>query len=239
MINGNSVLGKPVLSRADGEKLDTVKDVIVSTDHTRVIALLLNEGNILRKPTVVPIENVVSFGKDAVVITDREAVVRADHVPAVAQALDIDQRLSGRRVYAESGDHKGKVADIYFDDKTGDITGIDVTDITGVASSKQTAFLEKVDIISFGADAVVISTAGASRLTDEVVAADASAAATPDVAMATAPFQGGTLEPPSAATTDAPPVVARVADENNPMEGRTDVLPPLASDTGTGGETVG
>jgi uncharacterized protein YrrD len=235
MINGNSVLGKPVLSRADGEKLDTVKDVIVSTDHTRVIALLLNEGNIFSKPTVVPIENVVSFGKDAVVITDKEAVVRADHVPAVAQALDIDQRFSGRKVFAETGDHKGKLADLYFDEKTGDITGVDVTDVGG--SAKKSVFLEKGDIISLGADAVVISTAGASRLASEVVSADTSGIGTSDMAAGSASFQGAMAEPPTSATTDSPPAVARLADDSSLAEGRTDVLPAVDDNDG-GGETI-
>src|SRR4029450_4823022 len=126
-----------VLSRADGQKLDSVKDVIVGSDRTHVIALLLTEGRLFSKPTVVPIENVVTFGKDAVMITDSHAVVKADHVPAVAQALEMNQSFTGRRMFSESGEHSGKLADIYFDEKRGEILGIDVTGVGEGSAAKK------------------------------------------------------------------------------------------------------
>ncbi len=172
MIKAQSVIGKTVLSRADGEKLNSVKDVVIGTDHTRVIALLINEGGLFSKPMVVAIESVVSFGKDAVMITDSKAAMRADHVPAVAQALDMDEKLGGKKVFSETGDQHGKLSDIYFDEKTGDLAGVDVTDLGPGSSSKDVAFLDISDIISFGADAVVITTSAVSKLTSATAQLD-------------------------------------------------------------------
>jgi len=193
MIKAQSVIGKTVLSRADGEKLDSVKDVIIGTDHTRVIALLISEGGLFSKPMVVPIESVVSFGKDAVMITDSKAAQRADHVPAVAQALDIDEKLGGKKVFSETGDQHGKLSDIYFDEKTGDLTGVDVTDLGPGSQSKEVAFLDMSDIVSFGADAVVISSSAVSKLSAPTAAPDHASA---DQATEGGPTAlGGTLEP--------------------------------------------
>jgi uncharacterized protein YrrD len=164
MIKAQSIIGKPVLSRADGERLDSVKDVIIGKDHTHVIALIISEGGLFSKPTVVPINNVVNFGKDAVVITDKQAATKADHVPEVAEALDVNKKLGGKAVFSETGEQHGKLADIYFDEKTGSITGVDVTDLGPGSASKQTAFLDMSDVISFGTDAVVISAGAVSKL---------------------------------------------------------------------------
>jgi len=229
MIKANSVLGKPMLSRADGEKLGSVKDVIVGKDRTRVVALLLSEGGFFSKPTVVPLENVVNFGKDAVVITDSQAVVKADHVPAVAQALEIDQNLTGRKVFSEQGDHYGKLADIYFDEKTGDILGVDVTGVGEGSAAKKTNFIERENIVSFGADALVISAAGASKLSEQVAppAADADAtmaAATPTEATSQPVVADIDMGMPSVATTDDPAAVARVSDSEAGMGEQTQML---------------
>lgn len=205
MIKAQSVIGKTVLSRADGEKLDSVKDVIIGTDHTRVIALLITEGGLFSKPIVVPIESVVSFGKDAVVITDSKAAMRADHVPAVAQALDMDEKLGGKKVFSETGDQHGKLADIYFDEKTGDLAGVDVTDLGPGSSSKNMAFLDMSDIISFGADAVVISANAVSKLT--------TSAAQPDHGMTTVPTDGA---PPLAVSPNEPAAGGPMPNESEP-----------------------
>jgi uncharacterized protein YrrD len=242
MIKANSVLGKQLLSRADGEKLGSVKDVIVGKDRTRVVALLLSEGGFFSKPTVVPLESVVNFGKDAVVITDSQAVVKADHVPTVAQALEIDQNLTGRKVFSEQGDHYGKLADIYFDDKTGEIMGVDVTGVGEGSAAKKTNFLGRENIVSFGADALVISAAGASMLTDQVAppvaSADATTAAPTPEPSPLPNVEDVDMEMPSMATTDAPAAVARVSDDEAGMGEQTQMLggaggPPSGTDGST------
>jgi uncharacterized protein YrrD len=104
-----------VLSRLDGQRLDSVRDIIISKDHTRIVALILDEGGLFSPATAVAIENVVSFGKDAVVITDSKTVTRVDHFPAVKEILDERETLIGKHVFTESGQQMGKVEDVYFE----------------------------------------------------------------------------------------------------------------------------
>jgi uncharacterized protein YrrD len=208
MIKAQSVIGKPVLSRADGQKLESVKDIVIGKDHTHVIALLIHEGGLFSKPTVVPFANVVSFGKDAVVITESNAATRPDHVPEVAQALEMNEKLGGKAIFSETGEQHGKLADIYFDDKTGSITGVDVTDLGPGSASKSVAFLDISDIISFGADAVVISVDAVTKLQAAIAPQHAGAPQAP-ASEETAPTSAPPIEPPAPATTDAD--TARVA----------------------------
>jgi len=222
MIKAQSIIGKPVLSRADGEKLNSVKDIIIGKDHTHVIALLINEGGLFSKPIVVPINNVVSFGKDAVVITESQAAVRADHVPEVAQALEMDEKLGGKPVFSETGEQHGKLSDIYFDDKTGALTGVDVTDLGPGSASKAVAFLDISDIISFGADAVVINAGAVSKLQTAVAPQQGDSAHAPagEAAISAA------AQPPEPAPGTITSEAARVAAE---PAADTSVTPPDSS----------
>ncbi|MEO8285717.1 MAG: PRC-barrel domain-containing protein [Chloroflexota bacterium] len=174
MIKGQSIIGKPVLTRNDGEKLDSVKDLIIGTDHTHVIALLIDEGGLFGKPTVVPIENVVSYGKDVLMVDDSQSAVRADRLPAVAEALEASQKLDGKKVFSETGEEYGRIDDVYFEENGGKIVGVDVADLAHSSSPKTKAYLEVGDVISFGNDAVIISASAAARL----VGPDTTAGAT-------------------------------------------------------------
>ena len=44
MRKGKSVIGKQILSLADGARLQTVKDVILGANNERVVGLLADEG---------------------------------------------------------------------------------------------------------------------------------------------------------------------------------------------------
>lgn len=162
MLKGKSVIGKSVLSRADGERVAELKDLIIAKDHSRIVALLTDEGGLFSKARAVPIARVVSFGKDAVVITDKGAVEQADTDPTIKESLDSKDRLVGKRVFSESGDAQAVVSDIYFDDTPGSngmsgaIVGLELEGGVLQNSSDGTAYLPFSDIISIGQDAVVI-----------------------------------------------------------------------------------
>ena len=57
MRKGKSVIGKPILSLADGARLHDVKDVILAPADS-VIGLLADEGGLLSRSLVVPIDQV-------------------------------------------------------------------------------------------------------------------------------------------------------------------------------------
>ena len=79
MRKGKSVVGKPILSLADGERVREVRDIIfLGTGNDTVIGLLADEGGFLASSLVVPYEEVISFGRDAVVIARRESVIAAN-----------------------------------------------------------------------------------------------------------------------------------------------------------------
>lgn len=164
MLKGQSVIDKDVLSRSDGTRLASVKDLIISKDHTRILALLTHESGLFSKPRMVPMAKVVSIGKDAVVVTDSQADMAAEDDPVVKESLDSKDRLIGKPVYTEGGDEQAVVNDVYFDEKLGSIVGLELTG--GVLENSQdgTAYLPIEEVISMGQHAVMIRTTAVGAL---------------------------------------------------------------------------
>jgi uncharacterized protein YrrD len=220
MLKGNSVLGMQVLSRQDGQKIGTVKDIVISKDHTHIVAFILDEGGLFAADTAVGMENVVSFGKDAIIITDSKAVARVDHFPAVKEIMEDRDGLVGKEVFTESGDRKGKVDDIYFDESNGNLVGLELEGKFSPKGSNSAVQLKPADIVSIGPDAVVINMASVPTL-------EAQAAGGPkplDSAPATSPIPPSSdlnALPDTTTTGDATGEYARVA---APADATNDVM---------------
>ena len=201
MLKGNAILGMPVLSRQDGQKIGSTQDIVIAKDHSRIVAFIIDEGGLFSPATAVGMEHVVSFGKDAMIITDSKAVVRVDHFPEVKAIMEDRDGLVGKQVFTESGDMKGKVEDIFFDEATGNIVGLEVEGKFTPKNSNASVQLRPSDIVSIGPDAVVINMASVPML-----AAQGAGGPKP-------------LDAPVGTTGDAPPVAATDA----PMSTLADV----------------
>jgi uncharacterized protein YrrD len=110
---------------------------------------------------------VVSFGNDAVVITNRGAVVPVDQAPDIKASLDHKDKLIKKHVYTERGDMQARVSDVYFDEGTGTITGFELSGDLFKSSPGGTAFLPAEDVISIGPDLVMIKTDSLPRIVAE------------------------------------------------------------------------
>jgi uncharacterized protein YrrD/DNA-binding protein H-NS len=165
---GKNVIGKDVISYMDGVKLHSVKDLVIGMDNETVVALLVEEGGLLSSPRVVPMENVASFGKDAVVIADSGAAIPADNYPAVQEILDLNDKLIGKKVFTEGGDEQGSISDLYFEESSGHITGFEVSGGLIKNVQKGTSYLAVEDIVNVGPDVVLIKSEAVYALDAQV-----------------------------------------------------------------------
>jgi uncharacterized protein YrrD len=127
MRKGKKLIGKPVLSLGEGLRIGEVKDVVLGRDNDSVVGLLVDEGGLFGSAQVIPIEEIEAFGRDAVVVTDRDSVRAAGEVPEIKEILDRRTSLIGTKVYTETGDHQGSINDIYFEESTGRVTALEIT----------------------------------------------------------------------------------------------------------------
>jgi len=169
MRKGKSVIGQPVYSLSDGTKVDSVKDLILEEGEDGVVALLVSEGGLLGTSTVVPFSAVARFGPSAVMIDDRASAVPAASDPRVHEILERRGTLLGSRVITDGGEELGTIADLYFDETSGRISGYEVSGGFLGDATRGSSYLPFTDIRTIGTD-VVIATDEAREILDRPVA---------------------------------------------------------------------
>ena len=169
MRKGKSVIGQPVYSLSDGTKVDSVKDLILEEGEDGVVALLVSEGGLLGTSTVVPFSAVARFGPSAVMIDDRASAVPAASDPRVHEILERRGTLLGSRVITDGGEELGTIADLYFDETSGRISGYEVSGGLLGDATRGPSYLPFTDIRTIGTD-VVIATDEAREILDRPVA---------------------------------------------------------------------
>lgn len=159
MRKGKNIIGKDVLSLADGIRIHSVKDLIIGQENDSIVALLVDEGGLFSGSTVVPIESVRSFGKDAIVISDAGSVVAASSLPRVHAIIDRKESLLGKKVFTNEGQELGKIGDMYFNETDGKIVGLEVSGGTLGDMAKGTSYLGIEEVERSGPDVVFVSPA--------------------------------------------------------------------------------
>src|SRR3712207_3050582 len=154
MRKGKHVIGQSVLSYADGVRIHSVKDLLISGENDSIIALLVDEGGLLNDSRVVPIENVIRFGRDAVVVASVDSVVRASADRDVNAILHRKDTLLGKKVVTNEGQAYGSISDMYFNEETGRIEGFEVSGGVLGDMARGTSFLPVTDIERLGPDVI-------------------------------------------------------------------------------------
>jgi uncharacterized protein YrrD len=168
VLKGKSVIGKEILSLEDGVKVDKVNDLVLDPAGQRVLALVVSTGGFMSSSKVVPLEEVASFGKDAVVTRSVASVVTASEDPALAGLVDGQDRIRGKRVYTSTGEEQGSIADIYFDEQSGYIVGYEVSGGMFGDAAKGTSYLATDEITTIGGDVIYIRPEAAATLDAQV-----------------------------------------------------------------------
>jgi uncharacterized protein YrrD len=168
MRKGKSLIGKDILTLEDGTKLEKVNGVIVDPGGQRLVALVVDQGGLMSSTRVVPIEEVSSFGRDAVVIGARGSIVTTAEAPGLKQLVEQSEKIVDKKVFTVTGDEQGTIADIYFDESSGKVLGYEVSGGVIGDAAKGTSYLPSEDITSIGTDVVLVAPEVADVLDQQV-----------------------------------------------------------------------
>ena len=164
MRKGKSVIGKEILSLAEGVKLDKVNDVVVDPEGRRLIALVVSEGGFMSSSKVVPISRVSSFGKDAVVIESSEAIIDVSADPDLRVYVEQEDKILGKTIYTTTGEEQGTIADIYFEERSGDVVGYEISGGLLGDAAKGQSYLASEEITAIGDDVIYVEPETAEAL---------------------------------------------------------------------------
>jgi uncharacterized protein YrrD len=165
---GKSIIGKAVLSLDDGVELETVSDVVVDPEGRDLVAIVVTEGSFMSSSKVVPIQEVTSYGKDAVVVRSHSSVISVSDDPDLRAMVDHDETILGKKVFTDTGDEQGSISDIYFDEPTGAVVGYEVSSGLFGDAAKGTSYLSTDEIVSMGKDLIYVRPETAATLDAQV-----------------------------------------------------------------------
>ena len=194
------ILGLPVISITEGRELGMSKTLLIDAPNRIVAAITIEDEDWYRGVKLLPYDNVIAVGDDAVTINNSENILTLDAAGDFETLLDDNIRVIGTKAITRTGVIQGVISEIYIG-KDGSIEKCEITAPEG-ATSEVTA--DQVAI--FGKEVTVISPEGdAGKKSDT-----ASAPAAPAV---TAPAAEPAAAEPAPAPTAPEPAPAPAAEE--------------------------
>lgn len=162
--NARSLVGRAVVSIADGEKLGTISDVQFDLKRHAVLGFLIGGGLFNReKASFLPLAHVHSLGPHAVTITDKQAVTDTTDDAAASTLSDLK-----KPVLTASGEVIGDGDDLLFDDTSGTITALQLAPQGGFLGIGATTHVIPLnDVIDIGPDAITVQDAVLARVRGE------------------------------------------------------------------------
>lgn len=113
---GKDLLDKLVISVSDGRLLGKVKDIYIDVSLDEMTGINLGtEGMLRRKAILIPRDDVVVFGIDAILVKKPE-VVTDDQTLDVAREWSRLSKLKGREVDTPGGTRLGTIGDVLLDE---------------------------------------------------------------------------------------------------------------------------
>jgi uncharacterized protein YrrD len=168
-LNARSLIGRAVVSVADGEKVGAVSDVQFDLGQRIVLGLLMGgDGGLFNreKLSLVPFGQVHTFGRDAVTVGDKSGVTVAEGAPHDAAAR---LHTIKKRVVTTGGEVIGDGDDLIFDDTSGTVTALQLAPQGGfLGIGATTHILPTEDIVEFGRDVITVHESALTRVRPEV-----------------------------------------------------------------------
>jgi len=152
----SELIGLPVISKKNGSKIATIKELIYSKKKYRVIGFLVNERNFFRDAEVIQFNNIYSIGKDALVIENESIIEKCSSLPEISKLIN-EKKIIEQEILTEDGESLGHVKDILIDDNNGKIIGFILTDGIFQDLKEGRNVLPYTPEILFGENSIIIS----------------------------------------------------------------------------------
>lgn len=168
LVNSKDVIGQKVLTKDRGEIIGTIKDLVFDPKLKAVRALIVDSKGLLAEDKYLPIEDVLSFGEDAVVVEDGQVLASESVLPAdIADIVHNRQYLTSTRVYTEDGKDLGKIEDIEFKPVSGGLAFLVVGEslFQNIYSGKK--LVQVRDLVTLGKDTTIVRSFAAEKFSDQ------------------------------------------------------------------------
>lgn len=150
-----------------GKKLGQVYDLLFD-DEGELRGVQLDAKGIWRKGPIIPIEQILSIGEDALTVATDEVNFSFDPAITLHSILDGNVKLKGKQVITTNGVELGVVEDVYFHQDMGTIIGYELTDGFLSDITKGRKVLPVNEPYTVGEDAIIVPIEMESALQDKL-----------------------------------------------------------------------
>jgi uncharacterized protein YrrD len=164
MLKGSELIHRQLIARDAGERVGKVHDLVVDQKGSQVLGVLVEEG-LFGGAHVVRWSSILSVSEDTLVIDSKTSVVKASEVPEMKDVFDRGNALAGVHVRTTEGLDLGKFEAFYFDEKSGNILGYELSGGTGRKKHAR-SFLPTPASFEAGKDVAFVSPDAAGTLQD-------------------------------------------------------------------------
>jgi uncharacterized protein YrrD len=151
----SELVGKPIVSAANGERVGRVSDVLLDRGSCRTVGLVL-AGGLMSSEHVLPYGDVQVVGKDAIVARTGDGLMGPKAWRAQGIETERSSSLRNKRVMTSAGRQLGAVNDIYLDETTGVVEAIEVSGSKMGGLMRRTSVLPQTAALTIGPDAIVV-----------------------------------------------------------------------------------
>ena len=170
------ILGLPVISITEGRELGMSKTLLIDAPNRVVAAITIEDEDWYRGVKLIPYDNVIAVGEDAVTINNSENILTLDAAGDFETLLDDNIRVIGTKAITRSGVIQGNITEIFI----GEDGSIEKCEIMAPEGATSEVTADQVSI--FGKEVTVISPEGdAGKKSDAAAAPAASAVTAPAV----------------------------------------------------------
>jgi uncharacterized protein YrrD len=152
----SDLVGKPIVSAANGERVGRVADVLLDRESCRTVGLVL-AGGLMSSEHVLPYSDVQVVGKDAIVARSGEGLMGPKQWRAQGVDTARSSSLRNKRVMTSTGRQLGAVNDVYLDEATGAVEALEVSGSRMGGLMQRKSVLPQSAALTIGPDAIVVS----------------------------------------------------------------------------------
>lgn len=117
----NDIIDLPIIDRTSGQRICTVKDVVIDTRENRVYALVCKERLIKRSIEIVPYNDVIAITQNYVVIYGKDSIINEREALSIYRRYTSIENILGKLVINSRGEILGIIRDLLINSADGHI----------------------------------------------------------------------------------------------------------------------
>lgn len=122
-----SIKGLPVFIQQSGAKAGVIEELCLD-EYGNVYGFIIDVEGFLKRDRYLPLSQIHVIGEDGVIIANEKAFLTKPSQSHIRCLHDSKKGICGKSLYTTQGQRLGIVADVYFQEHLGKITGYEVSD---------------------------------------------------------------------------------------------------------------